>query len=94
VKVQVKREQRKTDAPTLRAFLSVLRGEDVGAFVTLGGFTSDAASEIRHEAKRVTLIGPVELFELWVEHYEEIPDEYRRRLPIKRVPFLAPPDPE
>jgi restriction system protein len=92
VKVQVKREQRKTDATTVRAFRSVLRADDVGAFVALGGFTSGAISEARDEAKRVTLIGPVELFELWVEHYERIPDEFRRRLPIKRVPFLAPQD--
>ena len=93
VKVQVKREQSKTDAKTLRAFMSVLKNDDVGAFVTLGGFTSDAADEGRHESRRVTLIGPEELFELWVEHYDRIPDEDRRRLPMKRIAFLAATDP-
>jgi len=89
VKVQVKREQSKTDAKTLRAFLSVLKEDDVGAFVTLGGFTSDAEDEARNEARRITLIGPTALFDLWVRYYESIPDADRRRLPIKQVAFLA-----
>jgi restriction system protein len=89
VKVQVKREQSKTDSKSLRAFLSVLRGDDVGVFVTLGGFTSDAADEARSEARRITLLGPDEFFALWVRHYGDIPDEDRRRLPIKEVAFLV-----
>lgn len=89
VKVQVKREQSKTDAKTLRAFLSVLKENDVGAFVTLGGFTPDAEEEARHEARRIALIGPSKLFDLWVRHYGSIPDEDRMRLPIKQVSFLA-----
>lgn len=89
IKVQVKREQGKTDAKTLRAFLSVLKGDDVGLFVTLGGFTSDAADEARSEARRISLVGAGDLFDLWVRHYDQIPDEDRRRLPIKNVAFLA-----
>ena len=89
VKVQVKREQGKTDAKTLRAFLSVLKSDDVGAFVTLGGFTSDAEAEARDEARRIMLIGPNQFFDLWVRHYDNIPDEDRRKLPIKMIPFLA-----
>lgn len=89
IKVQVKREQGKTDAQTLRAFMSVLKENDVGAFVTLGGFTSDAEAEARSEARRITLIGPNRLFELWIAHYESIPEEDKLRLPIKRIPFLA-----
>jgi len=93
VKVQVKREQGKTDSKTMRAFLSVLKADDVGAFVTLGGFTADAADEARHETRRITLLGPLDLFDLWVRHYDDIPDEDRRRLPVKRVAFLAAPEP-
>jgi restriction system protein len=93
VKVQVKREQSKTDSKSLRAFLSVLRGDDVGVFVTLGGFTSDAADEARSEARRITLLGPDEFFALWVRHYGDIPDEDRRRLPIKEVAFLVSTEP-
>jgi hypothetical protein len=53
-----------TDAQTLRAFMSVLKENDVGVFVTLGGFTPDAELEARTEARRITLIGPNRLFEL------------------------------
>jgi restriction system protein len=90
VKVQVKREQKKTSATTLRAFYSVLKEGDIGLFVTLGGFTSDAETEARNEARRIRLINATEFFQLWARHYDEIPEEDRRRLPIKRVPFLAP----
>jgi restriction system protein len=90
VKVQVKREQSKSDAPTLRAFASVLHEGDVGVFVTLGGFTSDAEAEVRDSARRIRLIGPFQLFELWARYYESMTAEDRRRLPVKFVPFLIP----
>lgn len=90
VKVQVKREKDKTNATTLRAFYSTLHEGDVGVFVTLGGFTSDAMLEARTDIRRVRLIDETTFFRLWVEYYGRIPEEDRRRLPIKMVPFLAP----
>ncbi|HWN73554.1 MAG TPA: restriction endonuclease [Solirubrobacterales bacterium] len=92
VKVQVKREKRKTDVQTVRAFASVLREGDVGFFVTLGGFTTDSEAEVRNEARRIRLVGAFQLFELWTKYYDRIPQEDRRRLPIKLVPFLVPPN--
>ena len=89
IKVQVKRQQDKTDAKNLRAFMSVLKEGDVGAFVSLGGFTSDAEEEARNEARRIRLIGAYQLFALWTRYYDEIPEQDRRRLPVKFVPFLA-----
>jgi restriction system protein len=89
VKVQVKREATKTAAPTLRAFYSVLHEDDVGVFVTLGGFTADAESEARSQIRRIRLIDATEFFRLWTRHYADIPEEDRRRLPIRSVPFLA-----
>jgi restriction system protein len=90
VKVQVKRERSKTDSKTLRAFMSVLHQDDVGIFVTLGGFTPDAEAEARTEARRIRLVNAYELFSLWARYYDRIPEEDRRRLPIKLVPFLVP----
>lgn len=89
VKVQVKRETAKTTAPTLRAFYSVLHEDDIGVFVTLGGFTPDAESEARSQIRRIRLIDATEFFRLWTRHYPDIPEEDRRRLPIRFVPFLA-----
>jgi restriction system protein len=90
VKVQVKRERNKTDAKTLRAFTSVLHEGDIGMFVTLGGFTPDAEAEARSEIRRVRLVSAYEFFKLWARYYHEVPEEDRRRLPIKFVPFLVP----
>lgn len=92
IKVQVKRERNKTTATTLRAFYSVLHEGDVGVFVTLGGFTSDAENEARSEIRRIRLIDATEFFRLWARHYEDIPEADRRRLPISFVPFLVPRD--
>lgn len=89
IKVQVKRQQEKTDAKNLRAFMSVLKEGDVGAFVSLGGFTSDAEEEARNEARRIRLIAAYQLFALWTRYYDRIPEQDRRRLPVKFVPFLA-----
>jgi restriction system protein len=90
IKVQVKRERDKTSATTLRAFYSVLHEGDIGVFVTLGGFTSDAEAEARNEIRRIRLIDATGFFRLWASHYEDIPEQDRRRLPISFVPFLAP----
>jgi restriction system protein len=90
IKVQVKREQNKTDVKGLRAFMSLLNPGDVGVFVTLGGFTSDAASEARNsEMRRITLIDQGDLLDLWVEHYDSIPADDRLLLPLKPVYYLA-----
>jgi restriction system protein len=90
VKVQVKREKGKTDAQTLRAFTSVLHEGDVGLFVTLGGFTSEAEAEARNETRRVTLFSAYQLFELWSRYYDQVPESDKRRLPLQFVPFLVP----
>jgi restriction system protein len=92
IKVQVKRQEEKASAPTLRAFYSVLHEGDIGVFVNLGGFSTDAEAEARAESRRIRLIDATDFFLLWVSHYRDIPEEGRRRLPIKLVPFLAPTD--
>jgi restriction system protein len=94
IKVQVKREQGKTDVKALRAFMSVLGDGDLGVFVTLGGFSSDAEIEARMESRRVMLINRSRLLDLWIEHYEHIPDTRRNLLPLKPVYYLAHEDEE
>jgi restriction system protein len=89
VKVQVKRERNKANVTALRAFYSVLHEGDIGVFITLGGFTSEAETEARNQVRQIRLINATEFFRLWVRHYNDIPEEDRRRLPIKMVPFLV-----
>jgi restriction system protein len=91
IKVQVKREQQSTNVSTLRSFMAVLGDNDVGLFVSTGGFTRDAESESRtQQSRQVTLVDLQQLFELWVEHIDKLDEEARDLLPLKPIYFLAP----
>lgn len=91
IKVQVKRQAQAVSVDGLRSFMALLGEDDVGLFISTGGFTKDAADEARTQEKRkVTLIDLEALFDLWVEHYGRLTDEARRRLPLRPIHFLAP----
>lgn len=93
IKVQVKRRADRISVPEIRSFLAVLGEEDVGIFVTTAGFTADSESEARQqERRRIMLLDSRRLFDLWVEHYEKIPEEQRRLLPLRAVHYLSPVD--
>jgi restriction system protein len=89
--VQVKRRADKISADGLRSFMAILGDQDVGIFVSTGGFTADASSEARtQERRKVTLIDSEKLFDLWVENYDKIEESDKRLLPLKPVYYLAP----
>jgi len=91
IKVQVKRRADKISVDGLRAFMALLGGQDVGIFMSTGGFTSEAQREVRgQENRRISLIDLQRFFDLWVEHYSKVQEEDRQRLPLKAVQFLAP----
>ncbi len=90
IKVSVRRRvSQKTDVKELREFLSILHGNDVGIFVSISGFTSEAERASRTEQRRIRLVDLEKLFDLWVEHYDRIPEAERTMLPLKPVWFLA-----
>jgi restriction system protein len=90
IKGQVKRRVNdKTGVEELRAFLSLIEQHDVGLFVSLAGFSSDAQALARSTALRITLIDGGALLDLWVEHWNEIGERGRQLLPVKPVYFLA-----
>jgi restriction system protein len=91
IKVQVKHRDNPTSVEGLRAFMSVLGTDDLGLFVSSGGFTSDAREEARtQERRKVTLLDLENLFDLWVEHYNKLTQEAKQRFPLKPIHFLAP----
>lgn len=91
IKVQVKRRGDKVDAEALRAFVSLLHENDVGIFVCLAGFTSNAETEARmQEKRRITLMDIDRVFSLWVEHYDRVAEVDRHLLPLRPVYYLAP----
>jgi restriction system protein len=91
IKVQVKRLAESIRVGEVRSFMALLGDEDVGLFVTTGGFTKDAESEARNqESRRVTLIDLRHLVDLWIEYYDRLTEVGRRRLPLRPIHFLAP----
>jgi len=75
----------------LRSFMDLFGDQDVGLFVSAGGFTKEAETEARTQEKRkITLLGLEKLFDLWLEHYAKVKDRERQLLPLKPVHFLAP----
>ncbi|SRR6266851_1881298 len=91
IKVQVKRHKDPVGVEALRAFLALLGDEDVGLFVSTGGFTTDALTLARSQEKRkITLIDLDRLLDLWIEHYKALDEIAKRRLPLRPIYFLAP----
>ena len=74
------------DAATLRLagfgtseqlFMAILGDQDVGIFVSTGGFTSDAEMEARtKETRKRTLTDLRKLMDLWIEY---LPQDFRAR---------------
>jgi restriction system protein len=90
IKVQVKRSDR-MDVKEMRAFLALVGDGDVGLFVSTGGFRKPAEEFVRNQERRRTMLIDLQrLFDLWVEHYDKIPEEARRLLSLKPVYFLMP----
>lgn len=90
IKVQVKRQAQTVNVDGLRSFMALLGDGDVGIFVSVGGFTRDAEAEARTQEKRkITLLNNEHLFDLWVDYYDKLKEEDRRRLPLQPIHFLA-----
>ncbi|NMJ42803.1 Mrr restriction system protein [Roseomonas sp. JC162] len=93
IKVQVKRVLQKVDINGLKSFAAVLDDEDIGLFVSAGGFTKDAEEYARSHAKRrITLIDLQRLVELWIRFYDKLAEVARRRFPLTPIYFLTPQD--
>jgi restriction system protein len=74
----------------LSAFMNVLKPNDVGLYISLGGSTNDlnqfAMAQSQH---RVRLIDLETFVDLWVEHQSKIDQDARVKFPLKPVYFLA-----
>lgn len=91
IKVQVKRRADKVNVDALRSFMALLGSHDVGIFVSVAGFTSDAEAEARSQRdRRVTLVHAERLVDLWIEHYGKIAESSLRLLPLRPIHYLAP----
>jgi restriction system protein len=91
IKVQVKRVAQKIDLQTLNSFLAIIDADDVGLYVSTGGFTRDAQDTARRQSgRKITLIDLERLVDLWIEAYPKLDEKARRRLPLSPIYFLTP----
>lgn len=93
IKVQVKRRQDNIAVEELRSFMSLVNEDEVGIFVTTGGFTRDAEELSRsQERRKITLINRQTLVDLWIEYNDRLEKDKRNLLPLQPIYFLSPTD--
>ena len=93
IKVQVKRRKDNISVDELRSFLALVNEDDVGLFVTTGGFTKDAHVLARtQERRKITLIDSQKLVDLWIEYNDRLEKDKRNLMPLRPVYFIAPGD--
>lgn len=91
IKVQVKRRRDNISVEELRSFIALINEQDVGIFVTTGGFTRDAQELARgQERRKITLLDSQKLVELWIQYNEKLDKDKLELLPLKPIYFLAP----
>lgn len=89
IKVQVKRRRDSVGVEEMRAFMALLGTNDVGIYISLGGFSGPAAVLVRSQENRmVTMVDRKMLLSLWEENILRIFDAGRTLLPLRPVYYL------
>ncbi len=91
IRVQVKHRNQAASREEIAALRGIIRGDrEIGVFVSSGGFTKDAKREAGNGAVHIDLIDLDRFLELWLQHYERIPQKAKAKLRLEPVYFLAP----
>jgi len=91
MKVQVKhREKTKTTPQEVQQLVGILNDEDIGLFVSTGGFTSDAISAIRNSKRHMEKLDLDEFIDMWVEYYDKMDEDDKLLIPLRKIWYLAP----
>lgn len=89
IKVQCERTLNTIGGPDVQKLMGTLApgSTEVGLFITLDTFTSDAISlaRSRHDLR---LVNGRQLVDMIFDHYEQLDLEWRRLLPLKRIYVL------
>ncbi len=87
--VQVRHKGQPVTMEGVTSFLALLGANDYGLFISSGGFTGEVMQEIRTDpTQHTTLLDLENFFDLWIEHYEKLSDDAKRRFPLKKIYFL------
>jgi restriction system protein len=85
ITAEVKHRTGTIGAPEVRSFLSALRGNDRGLYVSTGGFTKDARYEAERSNIPLTLVDLDMLVQLIMQHYDNFDTETRALIPLKKI---------
>lgn len=84
IKVQCKQTISPIGGPAVQALLGAVAEGEKALFVSLGGYTRDA--EFLDRSKHaLRLLRGTDLIDLLLRHYESLDDEWRQRIPMRRV---------
>ena len=92
IRVQVKhRQSTKATREEIAALRGIIRIErEMGLFVSSGGFRSEAIREARTGGVHIELMDLDRFLKHWLSFYDQLPEEDRSLLRLRRVYFLAP----
>ncbi|CAN6135324.1 COG4127 Uncharacterized conserved protein [Methylophilaceae bacterium] len=91
IKIQIKHRENTATVQEIRELMGLLQKEnDVGMFVSTGGFTSDAKTTARTSHVHVELVGLDRFISLWQEFYPKLNDEDKNRLRLRPIYFYDP----
>ncbi len=89
IKIQIKyRQDAKATSQELRQLKGILTNNDIGVFISISGFASDALKEFKHSNPHIELIDLERFIELWQEFYGKMKDEDKALMPISPVYFV------
>jgi restriction system protein len=84
LKVQCKSGSGAIGSPEVQALNGTLAENELGLFVAIGGFTSQAR-QVASGMPRMRLLGPDDFVDLVLDHYAHLPDEAKEALRLRRV---------
>ena len=89
--VEVKSEDSPIDRPTVDKLLGAVSkfSAEEGLFVAWGGFKSNVQKELATSFFRVRLWTQKELLEALFEHYDDLEEDLKAELPLKRIWTVA-----
>ncbi len=89
--VEVKSESGPIDRPSVDKLLGAVSkfGADEGLFVSWGGFKGNVQKELAASFFRVRLWSQKELLEQLFAHYDQLDEDLRAELPLKRIRTVA-----
>lgn len=85
IKVQVKNQKSSAGVQDVGYLNGVLGAGESGLFVCTGGFTKDAEQAPFVRDGHVALVDGLQLLDLILAHYDELPDAAKSLLPLRRL---------